>query len=154
MNIRIGEIAFRPLSKQYFDLSSSKINQKATRSLIGRSILSFGMIKSYNAVYGLKFNVSCLEIMVAPPSISSFYYTGNSGCHSRRKPFCSRIIPVDWNEGGDSCRNSTSGKSIFVAAPLPQKLVGAVPAESVRRNGNQRHRRKSENKDDFRSCSR
>ena len=31
-----------------------------------------------------------------------------------------RQIPVDWNEGGDSCRNSTSGKSIIVAAPLPQ----------------------------------
>ena len=38
--------------------------------------------------------------------------------------------PVDWNEGGDSCRNSTSGKSIYVAASLPHKLVGAVPLDA------------------------
>jgi len=34
LNIRIGGIALRPLSKQYFVLSSSRINEKSTSSLI------------------------------------------------------------------------------------------------------------------------
>lgn len=61
-------------------------------------------------------------------------------------------ILVDWNGGGDSCGNSTCGKSNDLRRRLgADHLVGAVPAESVRRNGNQRHRRKGHVGTNFRS---
>lgn len=61
-------------------------------------------------------------------------------------------VSVDWNAGGDSCGNSTGGKSNDLRLRLgANHLVGAVPAESVRRNGNQRHRRKERVGTNFRS---
>lgn len=63
-----------------------------------------------------------------------------------------KVILVDWNGGGDSCGNSTCRKSNDLRRRLgADHLVGAVPAESVRRNGNQRHRRKGHVRTNFRS---
>ena len=49
------------------------------------------------------------------------------------------VAQVDWSGGGDFCGNST-GRS--TRTERSEGEGGAVPAKSVRRNGNQRHPKK------------
>ena len=50
-----------------------------------------------------------------------------------------KVIRVDWNGGGDFCGTARAEAPGLSAA---REKAGAVPAKRVRRNGNQRHRRK------------